>query len=453
MDQALKDIIAQWVERKLDETEQARAVSPHTPPDDGDEKDEYTEADIWADLWEESTEQLEENRLYIVADLAKTLLQGLQLEPPQLRRFQRELLKAKAGLYREETQRARGDYSTYLDELRQTATSVNLRSYSPAESPRSSVAIGEAFTDYMREHNYREGQKQIETTLRHYLSHAGLSLTSPLSAITKPTITSYKKTLLGRNLKVSTVNKELIHIGHFLKWAKAHDLVTIVATDGLRISGKAQAENSTKKLPFSLQQMTTLRLELEKVRQRVKDGKQPGWSDATLELGWVCLASLYTAGRSAEIWKLHADKVCLEDGIWYLDFGNDKSRNVRVKNRQSIRRVPVHSDLMKAGFLDFVEAKRSVSATGRLFPMVKHSSAVSMFFRRIMRRAKIDRPELTLHSVRHTYATEFARLNVPDKVAQYLTGHAMGHDVHSRVYMHYAPELSTLKEALEKVRF
>lgn len=226
-----------------------------------------------------------------------------------------------------------------------------------------------------------------------------------------------------------------------------------MATDGLRISGKAQAEDSTKKLPFSLQQLTTLRLELEKARQRAKDRKQPGRSDATIELYWGCLTSLYTAGESAEIWKLHADKVCGEDGIWHLDFGNDKERNVRVKNRQSVRRVPVHSDLMKAGFLDFVESKRSVSPTGRLFPMIHYSGAVSMLFRRIMHRAQISRPELTLHSVRHTFTTELARLNVPDKVAHYLTGHAMGHDVHSRVYLHYTPELSTLKETLEKVRF
>lgn len=226
-----------------------------------------------------------------------------------------------------------------------------------------------------------------------------------------------------------------------------------MATDGLRISGKAQAEDSPPKCPFSLQELTTLRLELEKARQRVKDGKQPGRSDVTIELYWVCLASLYTAGESAEIWQLHADKVCCEEGIWYLDFGNAKERNVRVKNRQSVRRVPVHSDLMKAGFLDFVESKRSVSPTGRLFPMIHYSGAVSMFFRRIMHRAQINRPELTLHSVRHTFTTELARLNVPDKVAHYLTGHAMGHDVHSRVYLHLTPDPPTLQEALEKVRF
>ena len=153
MDQALKDIIARWVEGKLDETEQARAVSP-SAVSEGDEKEEYTEADIWADLWEESTEQLEENRLYIVADLARTLLQGLQLEPSQLLRFQRELLKARAGLYREETKRARGDYSTYLEELRQSR-GAPVQPSPLADPPRPSVPIGEAFAGYMREHNYR----------------------------------------------------------------------------------------------------------------------------------------------------------------------------------------------------------------------------------------------------------------------------------------------------------
>ena len=80
------------------------------------------------------------------------------------------------------------------------------------------------------------------------------------------------------------------------------------------------------------------------------------------------------------------------------------------------------------------------------------SSAAAMFLRRTMMRAQISRSELTLHTPA-THTTELARLNIPDKVAQYLTGHAMGHDVHRRVDLHYTPELSTLKEVLEKVRF
>lgn len=158
MDQALKSIVAQWVERELDKTEQARAVSPSSSPD---EDDAYTETDIWADLWEESTEQLEENRLYVVADLAATLLQGRQLEPAHLARFKRELLKARIALYREETRRSRGDYGNYLEEIQRTRSGNQEASqpYLVSSLPATSVPIGEAFADYMREHSYREGQK------------------------------------------------------------------------------------------------------------------------------------------------------------------------------------------------------------------------------------------------------------------------------------------------------
>jgi hypothetical protein len=152
MDQALKDIIARWVDQELDKTEQARAVSPSTSPDGDD--DAYTETDIWTDLWEESTEQLEENRLYAVADLAATLLQGLQLESAQLARFKRELLKARTALYREETRRSRGDYGNHLEEIqRNSQRNQEVLQPNPLSSlPATSVPIGEAFADYMREH-------------------------------------------------------------------------------------------------------------------------------------------------------------------------------------------------------------------------------------------------------------------------------------------------------------
>lgn len=76
------------------------------------------------------------------------------------------------------------------------------------------------------------------------------------------------------------------------------------------------------------------------------------------------------------------------------------------------------------------------------------SSTVSLLFSWIMKRAQFSRPELTPHSVHHT--TVLAQLNIPSKSAQYLTGHAMGRDVHSRVYLYYTPDLPPIKEALGK---
>lgn len=66
----------------------------------------------------------------------------------------------------------------------------------------------------------------------------------------------------------------------------------------------------------------------------------------------------------------------------------------------------------------------------------------------------VKRPEVSLHSLRHTLATRMEKLRTHPSLMRRLLGHALGNDVESRVYLAsvtYSPK--ELQEAIEAVKF
>lgn len=100
-----------------------------------------------------------------------------------------------------------------------------------------------------------------------------------------------------------------------------------------------------------------------------------------------------------------------------------------IKNQGNRRRVPVHSDLERLGFLQYV---RSVSRKkkGLLFPNLEKGSngygdAVGRWFARLLRHhLQITGRAYVLHSLRHTVITRLSGAGVPENLSEMLVGHA-----------------------------
>lgn len=78
---------------------------------------------------------------------------------------------------------------------------------------------------------------------------------------------------------------------------------------------------------------------------------------STPERYWIPLVGLYSGMRQGEICQLYVDDIQQYDDIWC--FNVNDSGDKRVKNLASKRIVPVHPNLIKIGFLDYVEGMRS----------------------------------------------------------------------------------------------
>lgn len=80
---------------------------------------------------------------------------------------------------------------------------------------------------------------------------------------------------------------------------------------------------------------------------------------------WIPLIGLYTGARLNDIAQLFTDMVHKHPNMdfWFFEVSKGGDNKSKAKNKNSIRKVPLHPDLIKFGFLDFlkeriVEAKR-----------------------------------------------------------------------------------------------
>lgn len=62
-----------------------------------------------------------------------------------------------------------------------------------------------------------------------------------------------------------------------------------------------------------------------------------------------------TGARLNEVAQLLVEDVQEVDGVWYFDISDEGENQKEVKNKASKRKVPVHSSLIYAGFLDFYQ--------------------------------------------------------------------------------------------------
>jgi integrase len=181
---------------------------------------------------------------------------------------------------------------------------------------------------------------------------------------------------------------------------------------------------------------------------------------------WVVMLGLYNSLRIREACQLLTNDIVVEGGIFCLDINEDDSIATKksVKNHSSARIVPIHPDIITAGFLNFVEQRRDQlkNKNGLLFSDVTfagrggYSEAVGKWFNRTLK-PKFLSPDNTtqngFHSFRNTfgrYAKNRAKMS-PD-ARKVMMGHSSdkGSEVHDR---YSVEEISFLYDELMKLDY
>lgn len=175
---------------------------------------------------------------------------------------------------------------------------------------------------------------------------------------------------------------------------------------------------------------------------------------------WGPMIGLYTGARVSEVAQLYLDDVREIDGVWGLFFWKN-SRGQKIKNKSSIRFVPLAQPLLDAGFLDFVEDSRKAGHP-RLFPHLPagtktdgtpngkgYGKQLSKQFGAYTKKLGIEKG-VAFHSFRHTISTLLAERGVDERDIALITGHAVNSQVPtlSRHYIHIA-DTSTLSKRVE----
>lgn len=169
------------------------------------------------------------------------------------------------------------------------------------------------------------------------------------------------------------------------------------------------------------------------------------------EYKWSTLLALYTGARRREIAQLFLTDIRQESDIWYLDMNDDGPRK-SLKTPAAKRRVPIHSELIRIGFLGWVQG---LPRQERLFMSFSYNAKEGYgrnpgrFFSTFLNGLGMKEPGLVLHSFRHTMVTRLAQAGVPEPLYQDIVGHER-EGVAQQVYFKEGHTLAQKQEALEK---
>ncbi len=244
------------------------------------------------------------------------------------------------------------------------------------------------------------------------LSNKLRSLT--LRQIVKETDSNYS----GRMLSDSAINKHLSVLSSVLEWASNNSYFGDNWHNPVR--GKTIKRKGLKqdRMPFTegdLSRIFSSDIYTEQLRPK------GGCGEASY---WIPVIGLYTGMRLEEIGQLLVSDIKREGDILYFDINDFDSK--QLKNKSSIRKVPIHQTLLDLGLIDYVNSLEGM----QLFPLLKNdkygklTQNWSKWFGRHLRRIGITDSSKVFHSYRHGLKDALRNAGVDEAISDAITGHS-----------------------------
>ncbi len=331
----------------------------------------------------------------------------------------------------------------------------------------ASSQLGAAVDDFIAEHS----RQWVEKTIRQNRSYLNILIEffGPdrlLATITKQDASEVKKVLqalpASRNTKpklkamplmqvinepghkkiaAKTINSHIQMFKMFFDWAERHGHAPHTLFEGMKVR-KDKASESERK-PFTPKQAQLIYIEL---------AENPSGLVRKDSHKWGMLLGMFTGARLNEICQLDIADVKQDGDTWFLNITDEGDETKSVKSQAGRRKVPLHSQLINLGFLDFVASRSNGT---RLFPDYSYS-ANGGYGRNLGRwcnesflpKLGIKQPGLVFHSLRHTVVTRLGQANVPEPIIQCIVGHARS-GVTQEVYLKEGYTLAQMRDAVE----
>jgi len=228
----------------------------------------------------------------------------------------------------------------------------------------------------------------------------------------------YKDALIAKHPTRTTALRKFMTTSAILRLAKRNHRIAANVLDGLTIDLLEGADTRVEFPTDALKALFTSPVFTE--------GKRPaaGKGEAAK---WLPLIALYAGMRQAEIGQLFADDIKLKDGIHYFDINRERGKT--VKNRGSIRAVPIHPELVRLGLLEYAKKQKG----GRLFPLLTEDTHGSLtgswshwFGRYLRSTVGVTDERIVFHSLRHNFKTACRDAGIAKEVHDAITGHSEG---------------------------
>ncbi|MGM0985552.1 MAG: tyrosine-type recombinase/integrase [Pseudomonadota bacterium] len=236
-----------------------------------------------------------------------------------------------------------------------------------------------------------------------------------------------KKGHKGKTVSITTFNNYASQIISFFIWCEKEGYVDTNVFNGIKIQQK-RLQSSYRNI--------FLPEDLKKIFNSIENT-----TGIIAPRYWIPYISYYTGCRVSEACTLSKDDIYKVDGVWCIHFRETKDYQ-RLKNGYSERFIPVHSELIRLGFIEYCN-----TCEDRIFPTTK-TPQISQWFGKLLKKLDIG-PNKTFHSFRHTASNTLKQHGTDVS----LTAALLGHSTNTISYDRYGKSLkpSILVDVVEKI--
>ncbi len=322
----------------------------------------------------------------------------------------------------------------------QTPTNTQAIASSVQEPPRAQQAQSEPIASdngfcsivdsYLIENAHLWGTKESKaqrSVIERFANHANIK---SLKDCTKHKAVEFKKSLITSGLSNITINKFIGKLSGLFDYIQAHYEHSNIF-DGLKIK---RAKQETTRTAYKKQEAQELIKFADKQQQHHK---------------FMILLGLFTGCRANELAQLYTSDLVKIEGVWSILIQATKP-DQKLKTKNASRIVPVHSELIKQGFIEFVKSRGQEC---RLFPEFKYSpvdGCSKAFVQWFIQHKPVAK---TYHEIRHSFATQLRAHDVSLNVAAQLLGHGVGAISFDRYGSTAQTQIHILKQAVEHVSY
>jgi len=271
--------------------------------------------------------------------------------------------------------------------------------------------------------------RAVRAIIREFEAFAG---NLPLVAITRKEAVEFARHLVAKGQARKTVQKKIHLLGAVYGPAleEGRHGLTSCPFRGLKAASKRQEAKKSRRKSRRAFRSEELQALFNSPVYRNDFRPKGGDGEAIF---WLPLMGTFTGAREEELAQLRVFDVVRHNNTWVLRFVDEG--DLQLKNPNSYRWVPVHSELLRCGFLQYFAHVKEAGHT-QLFPMMKRGSngkfsdAFSKCFNRYLdKKVGIDDPAVVFHSLRGTFKQQCLVCGIPSDVRDALAGHSVKSDV------------------------
>jgi len=155
-------------------------------------------------------------------------------------------------------------------------------------------------------------------------------------------------------MSISNVNKFLSRVSGLLRWSVKNGYITVNFAEGLSV--KRNSRPDQERSAYTDEQVNLIFSQTLFVERKFRHPFQY----------WIPLLASFTGARLNELSQLHLKDVQCIDDIWIVSINCD-SPDKRLKTAAAERIIPLHSEIIRLGFLEHVERLRRLGKQ-RVFP-------------------------------------------------------------------------------------